>query len=47
MYISAVLKGAEAAETKMDFEENSRRGSCSIRQNVEFTKTTGRPQSAV
>jgi hypothetical protein len=46
MYMRAVLKGAEAAETKTDFEENSRGGSCTVRQNIEFTVTTGRPQSA-
>jgi len=32
MYMSAVLKGAEAAETKTDFEENSCGGSCSVRE---------------
>ena len=37
MYMSAVLKGAEAAETKKDFEENSLGGSCSVRQNIGFT----------
>jgi hypothetical protein len=36
MYMSAVLKGAEPEQTKMDFEENSRGGSGSVRENIEF-----------
>jgi hypothetical protein len=36
MYMSAGLKGAEAEETKEGFEENSRGGSPSVRQNIKL-----------
>ena len=44
--MSAVLKGVEAGETRKNFEENSRGGDYSVRQNIEFAATTGRLQSA-